>query len=114
MPGPDFGEIFPPRAPCPTVARFLSAPLRRPCCLSDKDSAPREGIASEDDGGQRGGQKGWFGRDVLRYLLSFRAWCGGVADGRARTWRPYISRYRGGWNPPAEVPLFSRKFIKNV
>ena len=50
VPWPDFGEIFPPHVPCPAVAGFLSTPLHRPCRVSDKDSAPREGTASDVDG----------------------------------------------------------------
>ena len=37
----------------------------RPCRVSDKDSASRDGTVSEVDGGGRGGQMGWFRRDGL-------------------------------------------------
>ena len=65
MPSPVFGKIFPPHVPRPTVVGFLSAPFHRPCRVSDKDSAPRDGTASEADGGGQGGQKGWFPRMAL-------------------------------------------------
>ena len=60
VPCPDFGEIFPPHAPCPVVAGFLSAPLHRPCRISDKDSAPRVGTASEVDGADEEGRRAGF------------------------------------------------------
>ena len=60
VPDPDFGKIFPTVCPYPTVAGFQSAPLHRPCCLSDRDSAPREGIASGVDGVDEEGRRAGF------------------------------------------------------
>lgn len=85
VPCPDFGEIFPPHAPCPAVAGFLSVPLHCPCRVSDKDGAPREGTVSEVDGGGRGEQKAGFkGMAEGTYLLWIRAWRRGVADMESR------------------------------
>ena len=58
--GPGFRGDFPTLCPCPTAAGFESAPLHRPCCLSDKDSAPREGTASEVDGVDEEGRRAGF------------------------------------------------------
>ena len=77
VPCPDFGEILPPHAPCPAVVGFLSVPLHRPC-RQRQDSARREGTASEVDGGGRGGQKDWFRKDGLRYVLNYFGFVHGV------------------------------------
>ena len=113
--GPGFRLRFSHLMPCPTVAGFQSAPLhRRPHCLSDKDSAPREGKASIVDGGEWGGQKGWFRKDDFGFVLTMvlcmaqrrRRW-----DGQAVA-TPRISITGDESNPSTEILFFPRKKSK--
>ena len=117
VPCPDFGEIFPPHAPCPAVVGFRSVPLHRPC-RQPQDSARREGTASEVDGGGREWQKGWFRKDGLRYVLNYFGFVHGVeASPMGGSGRGDLAFHvtGEGSNSPAEILFFfSRKFIKNV
>ena len=106
----DASEPF-KRTVCPTVAEFQSVPLHHPCCLNDKDSPSREGKASEVDGGGRGGQKGLFRRDGLRYFGFVHGAEASPIGGSGHS--DPIFRVTGKEsNTPAEISFFSRNLSK--
>ena len=112
MPDPDFGEIFPPHAPCPKVTGFLFAQLHCPCRVSDKDSAPREGTASEVDGADGEGSRAGFGGMALGSYSGCVHGAEASPSGGSGRGDPAFRVTGEGSDPPAETSFFFLKMYQ--